>query len=560
VDQIIRLFPFLLSLLVVFWATPVHAGDTPALTTCIARLEAGQDVRELMGKPGAFDCTSMQHDLGSGDFLVHLRFAPIEAQPHDDLKLSFETYWISDLTIHYRFSDGQEEQLSLTASQLTQYAKIGGGWQFPVPETAVPLTAIFVQIRGAENTRGILTAPKLLSAERIHNENLLLAAFFSGLAGLMISVGVYNAGILFAMRQRVFFEYSMMMASLLALGTVTSGALAMILPGLGSQGLVKIQYAIGACVGNSVLDYFRRFYEGKIEFAWHRRLRQIAGVASLFAATMFVSLAPWQYLLLDHFYMAAMLLVMTALFSYFVTANHMRFANGWLVGVIWSIPIAIGFLAVSGSFGLIANSFWLKHSLLIGMSITSLAGAVIMTKQLTDLRKQRDQAREGEEQAKRDADRDPLTGLYNRRAFSKLITGGDYLCRLMLIDIDNFKQVNDTFGHDVGDKVIAAVAGAISSCQPTKSLSSRFGGEEFVLAMMASEADLCPPQKILDAVRDHPMPYDAKVTVSIGYCDGKVDTPDAMQQLYRMADAALYRAKADGRDRASKAIDFRVVA
>jgi diguanylate cyclase (GGDEF)-like protein len=130
----------------------------------------------------------------------------------------------------------------------------------------------------------------------------------------------------------------------------------------------------------------------------------------------------------------------------------------------------------------------------------------------------------------------------------------------MLIDIDHFKAVNDRLGHEAGDQVLRAVANVIQRCRPQDSLAVRLGGEEFALLVPRSTYEQCRPEMVLEAVRTEPMPQGSNVTVSIGYADGSVISEENWKRLYRLADAALYRAKADGRDRSCRATDFRAAA
>jgi two-component system cell cycle response regulator len=157
---------------------------------------------------------------------------------------------------------------------------------------------------------------------------------------------------------------------------------------------------------------------------------------------------------------------------------------------------------------------------------------------------------------------DQLTGLYNRRYMSShvgtLITNAAESGRelsLLILDIDYFKSINDTHGHDVGDQILREFAKRIIANVRSVDLACRYGGEEFVVIM--PDTDLSFAYMVAERVRQQvaSMPFqidrapgNVHVTISVGVTtsEGKGDTPEA---LLRRADQALYRAKRDGRNR-----------
>lgn len=156
---------------------------------------------------------------------------------------------------------------------------------------------------------------------------------------------------------------------------------------------------------------------------------------------------------------------------------------------------------------------------------------------------------------------DPLTGLYNRRhALPQLdriaaqagVTGQRFA--VLAIDIDRFKAVNDRFGHPSGDIVLCAVAERLRSILGTPDLVARMGGEEFlaILPDAGPVEALALGERLCHAMRsqavDLPHGGPVGVTVSIGIAIGG-EGFDAVETLLQRADTALYRAKAEGRDR-----------
>lgn len=158
---------------------------------------------------------------------------------------------------------------------------------------------------------------------------------------------------------------------------------------------------------------------------------------------------------------------------------------------------------------------------------------------------------------------DPLTGIANRRRFDQALDEewrraqrGGVPLGLLILDIDHFKQYNDTLGHQAGDECLRLVAGAIAGSHTrVGEITARYGGEEF--AVIVPGADRAGVLTSAELIRRHvaelglahpSSPVSPRVTVSIGAAWGRPDKLAAPADLVAAADAALYRAKHDGRD------------
>ena len=158
---------------------------------------------------------------------------------------------------------------------------------------------------------------------------------------------------------------------------------------------------------------------------------------------------------------------------------------------------------------------------------------------------------------------DPLTGLHNRRYLESHLGGlvdaaadGDKPLSLMILDIDHFKAVNDTYGHDAGDEVLKLFAERVKTVIRGADVLCRLGGEEFIIVMPETGLDLA--ERVAERVRqtvgaaDFPIDQgrlNIPVTVSIGLADRR--NGREADGLMKRADRALYRSKAQGRNRVS---------
>lgn len=157
---------------------------------------------------------------------------------------------------------------------------------------------------------------------------------------------------------------------------------------------------------------------------------------------------------------------------------------------------------------------------------------------------------------------DPLTGIPNRRFFSdqvnKLVKGSvrrGGIIAFGLFDVDNFKAVNDTYGHDVGDRVLVELANILTHILRIDDVFCRFGGEEFAFAVILKEVDDAESvaEKLINAIRDLKVPVEGEntinVTVSMGLNVVSPNNSTDIDDEIKKSDAAMYQIKKSGKDR-----------
>lgn len=148
---------------------------------------------------------------------------------------------------------------------------------------------------------------------------------------------------------------------------------------------------------------------------------------------------------------------------------------------------------------------------------------------------------------------DPLTGLVNRRQFNhmvEMIKENNEPFGFVLLDIDRFKSVNDTYGHLIGDQVLIKLAEVIKSLAPHASLPVRLGGEEFAIVLqdVSNEGTVAFAERLRREVEhtDFPIPRQLTVSLGVGYLD--CDKCD-LNMFFNDVDQQLYKAKENGRNR-----------
>jgi diguanylate cyclase (GGDEF)-like protein len=152
---------------------------------------------------------------------------------------------------------------------------------------------------------------------------------------------------------------------------------------------------------------------------------------------------------------------------------------------------------------------------------------------------------------------DPLTGLVNRRELNnqahRMLLQAQRLnlkLSMLVIDIDHFKRVNDTYGHATGDKVLKCVSTIISAGRRNEDVVARFGGEEFVLLL--SNANNIDAARIAENIRmsvENTSMEGINITISIGIASINKEKRDSFDSLFSRSDAALLEAKKSGRNK-----------
>lgn len=163
--------------------------------------------------------------------------------------------------------------------------------------------------------------------------------------------------------------------------------------------------------------------------------------------------------------------------------------------------------------------------------------------------------------------RDPLTKLFNKRYLMerldselKFARRHDTAVSLLLMDLDHFKKVNDTYGHLAGDAVLEKLAGVLARAVRNEDVVARFGGEELAVVLRATSIDQAAQlaERLRKLVEDTLVAHggrDLRATMSIGVAAYPIIQAETVEQLLEAADRALYRAKRSGRNRVVRVTD-----
>lgn len=155
--------------------------------------------------------------------------------------------------------------------------------------------------------------------------------------------------------------------------------------------------------------------------------------------------------------------------------------------------------------------------------------------------------------------KDPLTNINNRAAMDKMLPREirlakrhDHRLALMIMDLDGFKTVNDSMGHDVGDRLLVHVARTIQEALRDTDMLYRYGGDEFVAALpyTDSQGAIDVAYRILKSIREiEKEEFDESINIGLSIGLSMLHAGDDFERLFKRVDEALYRAKKEGKDR-----------
>lgn len=180
----------------------------------------------------------------------------------------------------------------------------------------------------------------------------------------------------------------------------------------------------------------------------------------------------------------------------------------------------------------------------------ALAAAEQALKQLTENQKASEdetarQRAAREQQLKDELYRDPLTGIYNRRYYEEVVRKSTGPAGVALMDVDDFKICNDTYGHYAGDMALKTVANAIQSCIRKSDLLIRYGGDEFLLVLSGIPSDILQAklEQIRAAAQMASVPGYSHFRISLSIGGAIQSLADPMENIVRRADRLMYQAK-----------------
>ena len=489
---------------------------------------------------------------------------------HWRLELNYAS--LDEVRLYDIGADGVRESRS---GDTVPYAERSVGHRNPVFEIALQpgeQRTLYLRV----DSRGSMTLSGALMSSRDfeqHSQNGYLAHALY--CGVLIALGLYNLLLFLALRERPFLNYVLFMFAF-ALSVLS-------LNGLGAQFLWSeaapwsnrmLPVSLTAAALLSVI--FARSFLDTHQWLprWDRGLLMLC--IAIGAALLATVLLPLQRAL-QLMSLTGLIATLTLLLTSFVCVGY-RVPGARLFALAWLMLLTGAVLLALRNFALIPSNFLTLYAMQIGSGLEMILLSFALAARFNELKRQREAALQLNEQilAQRVTERtqaleqanqrlselalqDPLTGLANRTALQQHLDLAlarslrrNELLAVMLIDLDGFKPINDQHGHGYGDLVLAEVAQRLRQYVRDTDLPARLGGDEFVVIcenVQSAEDAQDLARRLLEGL-DTPMHLEdraVRVGASIGIALSR--GADDATRLIRLADAAMYRAKAEGRNR-----------
>lgn len=472
-----------------------------------------------------------------------------------DLTLMMHNSRFDHLRVGFLYTDGQLHWQQIATGRFGAHWRAGGQIVFSAPHRDAPLQAMV--LRFDRLTHYEYLRLRLLGGDEASQQATVLATAVGGALLLLLLGALYNASLAVAVRRQFPAWQAAWAACMVVWGLFWSQLVLLVTPEVAGAPSAQICTAL-ACLAitlatQSALTTLSRDHLPQLP----RRITMALGLGvGLIGVPLSLmrsgAIAQWA-VVLDVLTLSTLLAVAVCLtLAWRRGSGEARaFAGAWIV------PMAA---LASTQFLDMDTLLWgggAQLLVLLAAAWQTLWLSVAATHRFARIRLERDRARQAAASAQDLARRDPLTALRNRRGFIEKAEAMLDISRrdgsplaLLLLDVDKFKAINDTHGHEAGDQVLCTLAARLARWDGAVCTVARFGGEEF--AAMVSGLSGNPLLHFAENMREGLAQCDhgkavGTVTVSVGLA--QAERPETFQSLYRRADEALYQAKRQGRNR-----------
>lgn len=533
---------------------------------CIAQTSALADVSIKTVKSLKYNCSSRL--LAEGGEQIWIRFSKLELSPRQLASdqprfLLINTIGFSDLYILTADQQGRYQKKHYTSEMAENAWDYGNSLKFELPKNIGP-EDIYLGISGIGYTDVVKRAEIVDAdvADALSERWLIISGLF---LGAMIASLIYTLILLGGARQALHLIYFAWMAAATVYGLAWSGLIHHMIPGLSHIEISRIIYLSGIIsISLNLLFFIGFFAKGQIPKLLLNTLRVFA--YTFLCVGIFAALGQPSFLLASNTTVTVLLACAHAVtFIAIIYTVRSEPGPGFVYAIGWSFLTISIVMAVANFYGLMASSILIDTSATFATIIHALLISIATAIRTTNKRHQWLQGIKESERLRHLADTDVLTGLLNRRGFiarAQPLIAKQMGASLIVIDVDHFKDVNDRFGHDTGDKVLARLGSVITTEHKNSSLedigkafAGRIGGEEFAVLLESPVEDVAITfadqlrRKLAGMDWSDLLEPGLGITISTGVVSLPASVATSFERLFVAADHALYTAKHRGRNR-----------
>lgn len=392
----------------------------------------------------------------------------------------------------------------------------------------------------------------------LNNRNNQFNALFSG---LLFAPILLNLVIFVIIKQRFIIYHSLMVVGIMVNHISWSGQLFDIIPSATMADRSIISHIALALVGFAASMLIRSICDPQKLGAFCSKLLIIASASCLIITILLMIVSPaWPLIGSQIFHIFFVIMTVSALSSLvYASLRGDKLAMLQLVGL--SLAIIISIIRVVRALGIWPDAPIMDWEFNVAVMLELLTISYVVALRAYQLRKSRDIAIQESKIMSQLAKRDPLTQLYNRRGFMEQYDKIAALSEkrainraLITLDIDLFKNINDEYGHDVGDKVLEQIGVLLTQSCRDGDICARLGGEEFALIISSPKINGIDAfaNRLLKTIGSHEFSTEnikiGTVTVSMGIIAMDMGQEKDFNIYYKAADEALYKAKKAGRN------------
>ncbi|MDE2623591.1 MAG: GGDEF domain-containing protein [Betaproteobacteria bacterium] len=528
------------------------SGARAAPQPAIDYLMEGSQPLDLQTAVGLYDSGKFKHQLlsapdfgiGSNPVWMHLSVSHSADTAVREYLLAGVT-WLDHVDV-YALNSGKLENEIHTGDETVRAPGLTPALGFALP---LPQDCSDLYLRVSSIDPMILPLSRVTES-RLNELKIHYGYFYGFFYGYLAALCIYNLLLFAGLGERSYLYYSLaLLSAIFCNASYTGHGAAWLWPGypLFQRYVILVMMVLYSVLGLLFASRFLALAENA-----PRALRAIKWFSGTALTAMFLFVLAGSQLGADllAFSTVAIFSVSVFLLGLLMVKKGLPSGRYFLAATFFGFfGVVVTDLAVWGKIPFTALSF---HSFELGLVIEATLLALALAFRMR-------QYQEANQKAEKLAREDPLTGLSNRRAFMELAgvlwssaDRGQRSLTLIMMDIDHFKDINDRHGHKIGDDVLTRIGSLLRRFSRSSDIVARWGGEEFILLLTETDLDHALSyaeslKQSISELRIHAGHQIISLSASLGVA--RCTTDSTLEEMIHLADAQLYRAKSEGRNR-----------